>query len=77
MNFLTQFIDFFLPRFCSSCKVKLLSTEEMVCSSCFSKIQLADEERLNHEFERKFKSIQIISGFTSLFIFEKDKELMK
>jgi ComF family protein len=75
MNFLTQVIDFFLPRFCTSCKTKLSLTEETVCESCFSKIKRADEERLNHEFERKFQSEKIISGFTSLFIFEKDKEL--
>ena len=75
MNFLTQVIDFFLPRFCTSCKAKLPLTEETVCAYCFSKIQRAGEERLNHEFGRKFQSDKIISGFTSLFIFQKDKEL--
>ncbi|MCX6171039.1 MAG: ComF family protein [Ignavibacteriales bacterium] len=75
MDFLTEVIDFFLPRFCSSCKTKLSLNEEIVCESCFSKIKHADQERLNCEFERKFNSAKIISGFTSLFIFEKDKEL--
>jgi ComF family protein len=40
-----------------------------------SKIKRPDEQRLEHEFERKFSSDKIISGFTSLFVFEKEKEL--
>jgi len=75
MNFLTPFIDFFLPRFCPACKNKLSIGEEIVCGSCLSKIKRPDEQRLKHEFERKFSSDKIISGFTSLFVFEKDKEL--
>jgi ComF family protein len=75
MNYITQLIDFFLPRFCSSCKVKLSFTEELVCQSCLSKIKHADQIRLNREFERKFLNDKISSGFTSLFIFEKEKEL--
>ena len=77
MNFLTSFLDFFLPRFCSSCKNKLLIGEEIVCASCISKIKRAEEIRLSYEFDRKFKSDKIISGFTSLFVFEKDKELQQ
>lgn len=34
-----------------------------------------DEQRLENEFYRKFSSTKIISGFISLFIFEKDKAL--
>lgn len=75
MKFLTQFIDFFLPRLCPSCKIKLNSEEEVVCNSCLSKIKRADEERLYREFERKFRNEKIISGFASVFVFEKDKEL--
>ncbi|MBA4406645.1 ComF family protein [bacterium] len=75
MNFLTPLIDFFLPRFCPSCRNKLSVKEEIVCTTCLSKIKHADKERLSHEFERKFSSGKIISGFTSLYVFEKDKEL--
>lgn len=75
MNYLTEVFDFFLPRFCFSCKRKLLSTEEVVCPECLSKIKLADSERLTQEFNRKFLNKKIISGFVSLYVFEKDKEL--
>ena len=74
MNFLTDISDFFLPRFCPSCKNKLTSTEVVVCNSCLSKIKHADSERTEIEFARKFKNEKIIKGFTSLFVFEKEKE---
>ena len=72
---LTPYIDFFLPRFCPSCNKKLLETERCICNECFSTIIRADEKRLNSEFDRKFASSNIISDFTSLFVFEKDKAL--
>jgi len=75
MNLLTDISDFFLPRFCPSCKNKLTAAEVVVCNSCLSKIKHADRERTETEFARKFKSEKIIKGFTSLFVFEKDKEL--
>jgi ComF family protein len=77
MKYITQFSDFFLPRFCPSCKNKLSTKEKVVCDSCFSNIKRADSERLAHEFERKFFSEKIICGFISLFVFEKDKELQQ
>ncbi len=75
MQYLTEIFDFFLPRFCFSCNRKLLSYEEVVCPECLSKIKLADSARLKQEYNRKFLEKKIISGFTSLFVFEKDKEL--
>lgn len=72
-----EILDFFLPRFCPSCKTKLLSSEEFVCSSCMKNIKMADKERLQAEFERKFYNKKIISGFISLYVFEKDKELQQ
>jgi ComF family protein len=74
-NYLTEFLDFFLPRFCSGCKSKLTSSENTVCNSCLSKIKLADPEFIKSEFQRKYESKRIISGFVSHYIFEKDKEL--
>lgn len=72
---LKQFLDFFLPRFCPSCDSKLSVEEDAVCNICLSNIQRATQERLWHEYERKFRGEKIISGFASLFVFEKDKEL--
>jgi ComF family protein len=64
-----------LPRFCFSCSRKLSSNEEVVCPECISKIKLVTQDHLQHEFDRKFKEKKIITGFTSLYLFEKDKEL--
>jgi len=71
----TSFWDFFLPRFCSACNIKLQPEEKFVCPSCLSKLSFAEDERIQSEFRRKFSSEKIISGFISLYVFEKDKEL--
>lgn len=68
-------LDFFFPRFCAACKTKMSGTERFVCPACISKIQRASQERIEHEFQRKFLQNQIISGFQSAFVFEKEKEL--
>jgi ComF family protein len=72
---ITLLLDFFLPRFCPACKCKLSISEEIICKTCLGKLSLADNERLDSEFKRKFDDKKIISGFVSLYVFEKDKEL--
>ena len=71
----TKLFDLILPRFCCSCKTKLLTNEDTICQICFCKIQPASEDRLKSEFERKFLNKNIISDFFAPFVFEKDKEL--
>ena len=75
MKTLNAFFDFFVPRYCPSCKMKLELEENCICDECLSSIERADSGRLNLEYQRKFASTEIISGFTSLFVFEKDKAL--
>ena len=75
MKFINIFLDFFLPRFCASCNTKLTTEEILICNICFANIKRADDERLASEFNRKFKKDKILSGFNSLYIFEKEKEL--
>ncbi len=70
-----QLLGFFFPSFCTACKTKLADTEKCVCKSCISKNQIADPERMEREFHRKFSHSNIISAFQSAFVFEKDKEL--
>lgn len=77
MNFIISLADFFLPRFCPACKNKLEPDEKFVCPECLKKIKTADEGRILNEFSRKFEREKIISGFTSVFVFEKDKELQQ
>ena len=71
----TNIFDFFLPRICPCCKTKLSTSEECICSNCFKNIKIEENELLEIEFERDFKSKNFISDFTSAFVFEKDKEL--
>lgn len=75
MSTINQLFDFFLPRFCNSCRNKLSTKELFLCEYCISTIKRADSELLNHEFNRKFYKDKIISGFTSLYIFQKDQAL--
>ena len=72
-NFINQFIDFFLPRYCTGCGTKLASDEEQVCPACINSILKADNRFIETEYIRKFKNENIIEEFASLYIFEKDK----
>jgi len=74
-NYLTELFDFILPRFCPSCRNKLATAENTVCNFCLVKIKLVDPEFIKSEYQRKYESKRIISGFVSHYIFEKDKEL--
>jgi ComF family protein len=76
-KYLIPFFDYFLPRFCLSCSIKLNAYEDSICANCLNKIERASQERIDHEFERKFKDNKIISDFYSLYVFEKDKELQQ
>ena len=76
MNFSVKTIfDFFLPRFCPGCNKKLLTNDNPVCIECLSSILIADEIRLEDEYDRNFSSSQIIKDFYSRFVFETDKTL--
>lgn len=75
--FLTHFIDFFLPRLCPGCDKKLAANEEPVCSDCLESILITDEKRLQIEFDKNFRSAQVIEDFYSKFVFETDKTLQQ
>ena len=75
--FLNSFLDFLLPRFCCQCGNNLALQENLFCSECNSKITRVSTERLNREFERKFKNDCIISGLQSLFVFEEKGAIQK
>lgn len=77
MKFLSDIFDLFLPRLCPACGNKLIPGEESICVNCFLQIKPASPSRLAHDFNRMFKPKGIITGFTSLYIFEKDKEIQK
>jgi ComF family protein len=76
MNFSVKYIfDFFLPRICPGCNKKLASDEKSVCIDCLSSILIADEVRLQNEYDRKFSSEKIIEDFYARYVFETDKTL--
>jgi ComF family protein len=72
---LNTIFDFFLPRFCAGCNKKLLPDENPVCIECLSSILIADEIRLEDEYDRNFSSSKVIKDFYSRFVFETDKTL--
>jgi ComF family protein len=74
-NALIQVFDFFLPRFCPGCNKKLSADEKPVCSECLSSILIADDFRLQYEYDRKFTSEKIIKDFYARYVFETDKTL--
>ncbi|MEW6196290.1 MAG: ComF family protein [Bacteroidota bacterium] len=75
MKNFNQFFDFFIPRLCTSCQTKLSPEQKFICPDCLRSIQIAGDQRIGHEYERKFESEKIISDLASAFIFEKDKAL--
>ncbi|KUG26878.1 competence protein f [hydrocarbon metagenome] len=68
-------LDFFLPRLCLCCNSKLLSTQRVICDSCFSQIDIAPDELIQYEFDRKFSTEKIIDGFVSPFVFKEGGNL--
>jgi len=76
-NGLTQIFDFFLPRICPGCNKKLSPDEKPVCKDCLDSISKVNEDLLEYEFDRKFRSERIIQNFYSEYIFETDKTLQR
>lgn len=76
-NYFNSFFDFFLPRFCAACKTKLLPGENIICVKCLTNIHFAEDQRIQHEFDRKFKTNGFIKDFTSLYVFERSKEFQE
>ena len=74
-SFPIYLFDFFLPRFCPGCNKKLLADEKPVCTDCLISILIADDQRLEDEYDRNFSSAKVIKDFYSRFVFETDKTL--
>jgi len=78
MIFKTDYIfDFFLPRICPGCNKKLSMGEELVCDDCLSSILVADDDRLQAEYDRNFGSNEVIKEFYAKYVFETDKTLQQ
>ena len=76
MKFNANYIfDFFLPRICPGCNIKISEEKKPVCTDCLNSIQAADSDRINFEFKKNFDSSKVIKDFHSKYIFETDKIL--
>ena len=64
--------DFFLPRLCSSCKIKLTPEEKIVCDECYSKLKIPNSSFLEEEYQNKFSHPKIIEDFRAGLIFEEE-----
>jgi len=64
--------DLILPRLCEHCGAVLSSTEEILCTTCFSRLTVAGEERLALEYKRKFAPENHIDDFLSAFLFDQN-----
>jgi len=67
--------DFFIPRFCLSCNTRLDTSQTLVCDNCKSTFIQTTDDFLKKECKRKFGSGNLISGFYTHLIFEKDSEI--
>ena len=74
-KFFITLTDFFLPRFCYGCDIKLEYPDMVVCKSCLGSITVPPFEVLHDEYENKFTLDGNITYFTSAYIFEKDSIL--
>lgn len=74
---LNYILDFILPRFCESCIKNLTNTEEIICSECIKNFEIASEERIKNEFNRKFLKDKLISDFAAAFVFHDESEIQK
>lgn len=75
VNFTAAVVDFFLPRFCVFCDIKLTTEETHLCTHCFYQIKEAEPRFLISEFERKFAETGLVDCFLAAFVFEKEKPL--
>ena len=74
-NKIKAIFDFFLPRFCISCKNKLSLNEVIVCENCYNRVEVTPIKRIEAEYKRKFAQEKVISDFHSAFIFHEGQEI--
>ena len=68
-------LDFFLPNSCQACGSKILLEEVLLCRDCFSRLEAVNEDFAAEQYERHFSEDAFISGFCSMYKFEKDSPL--
>ena len=64
------FLDLILPRLCLSCKIKLSTIEQIVCSKCLSEFCIVESNELESEYEKNFSKDKLIDEFKAAFTFK-------
>jgi ComF family protein len=76
-NYISDFLDYLIPRFCTVCNSSLKVNDKFICCSCRGSIQFLSDSKIESEFQRKFYPDKIVDDFTSLYIFDEGKALQK
>ncbi|MFA7288346.1 MAG: ComF family protein [Melioribacteraceae bacterium] len=71
-DFLNNFLDFILPRYCLFCENGLDKTEQYLCKQCSLQLNKCNFNYSHEIFKKYFESSKIISELNSLYIFTKD-----
>lgn len=67
-----NFLDFFLPRYCLYCEIKLNAIEQYLCNECSSKLKKCDNIYAEEKFKRYFESSNDIDELNALYLFTKE-----
>jgi len=70
LKIIPSFFDFVSPRFCVACNALLLADEYFICEKCYSEISILKDHEIKSEFERKFKTDNLVDDYNSLFLFK-------
>lgn len=78
MGFLTELIDFFLPRTCHACGCQLLEHESYLCTRCVEMLPRSRYHQMDmNPMERRFAGIVPFVRGTGHFIYSRDSEIAK
>lgn len=78
MGFLTELIDFFLPRTCHACGCLLHEHESFLCTRCVEMLPRSRYHQMDmNPMERRFAGIVPFVRGTGHFIYSRDSEIAK
>ena len=77
LKFISEFLDFVIPRFCITCSITLATDEKFICNDCESKVKFLSNPQIEIELQRKFKSTSFVDDYTSLYLFEEGKSIQQ
>jgi len=67
-----NFLDFFLPRYCLFCNLKLNTIEQYLCNQCTLQLIKCDNNHSEIKYKQYFESPNIINELNALYLFSKE-----